>query len=144
MVIAYQTPDMPANKERVLKGAPVWMNMSGLAGLSFNGVDNIVVMPTRLKSHAVPFSFAFWVNPATEQVEYADILGNHLAFSGLVMQQDRSTTNLVYFGYGEGAKGYGPGAVQLTAGTWGAFAPHLGLTFRLGQGYGENPSSAAC
>jgi hypothetical protein len=97
-------------------------------------------------------------------MEYADILGNHTGFSGLVMQQDGNKTNQFHFGYGDGKQGYGPGDVQLTAGAWqhvavvcdgekafgyingveksqgsskGAFAPNLSMTFRLGQGYGE-------
>ncbi|MFZ4397322.1 MAG: LamG-like jellyroll fold domain-containing protein [Kiritimatiellia bacterium] len=148
----------------VLKGAPVWTNLAGRAGLSFDGVDDIVEMPTRLESLAVPFSFTLWVNPAAEQMEYANILGNHANFNGLVMQQDQNKTNRFYFGYGDGAKGYGSGSVQLIAAAWqhvavvcdgekafcyingeekslgssiGKFAPNPNLTFRLGQGYGE-------
>jgi alpha-galactosidase len=148
----------------VLKGAPVWTNMAGRAGLSFDGVDDIVEMPTRLESLAVPFTFTFWVNPAAEQVEYADILGNHAGLAGLVMQQDVNKTNQFHFGYGDGTYGYGPGSVQLIAGAWqhvavvcddgksvcyvngaekssgagsGVFAPNPNLTFRLGQGYFE-------
>ena len=147
-----------------LKGAPVWTTLAGRAGLSFDGVDDIVEMPTRLEPLAVPFSFTLWVNPAAEQMEYADILGNHLGFQGLVMQQDGNTTNQFHFGYGDGAKGYGPASVQLTTGTWqhvavvcdgekafcyinaeekstgsskGEFLPNLNLAFRLGQGYSE-------
>jgi hypothetical protein len=148
----------------VLKGAPAWTNLAGRAGLRFDGADDIVEMPTRLESLAVPFTFTLWVNPAAEQMEYANILGNHAGFNGLVMQQDGNKTNRFYFGYGDGAKGFGPGPAQLTAGTWqhvavvcdgekafcyingeekstgsskGEFAPNMNLTFRLGQGYGE-------
>ncbi len=148
----------------VLKGAPVWTNRAGRAGLSFDGVDDIVEMPTRLESLAVPFTFTLWINPAAEQMAYANILGNHVGFRGLVMQQDQNKTNLFYLGYGDGSKGYGCGLAQLTAGTWqhvavvcdgekafcyingeekstgsskGEFAPNMNLTFRLGQGYSE-------
>ncbi len=148
----------------VLKGAPVWTNLAGRAGLNFDGADDIVEMPTRLESLAVPFTFTLWVNPAAEQMEYANILGNHAGFRGLVMQQDQNKTNLFYLGYGDGSKGYGCGLAQLTAGTWqhvavvfdgekafcyingeekstgsskGEFAPNMNLTFRLGQGYSE-------
>ena len=147
-----------------LKGGAAWTNVAGRAGISFDGVDDIVEMPTCLEKLAVPFSFTLWVNPAAEQVEYADILGNHVGARGLVMQQDRNNTNLFYFGYGDGSKGYGPGLVQLTAGTWqhvavvcdgekaffyingeekstgsskGEFVRNLDLTFRLGQGFSE-------
>ena len=145
-----------------LKGGPVWTNLAGRAGLSFDGVDDIVEMPTWLESLAVPFSFTLWVSPAAEQMEYANILGNHANFNGLVMQQDQNKTNLFYLGYGDGGKGYGCGLVQLTAGEWqhvavvcdgekafcyingeekstgsskGEFVPNRNLTFRLGQGY---------
>lgn len=147
-----------------LKGGPVWTNLAGRAGLSFDGVDDIVEMPTHLESLAVPFSFTLWVNPAAEQMEYANILGNHAGALGLVMQQDQNKTNLFYLGYGDGEKGYSAGLVQLTAGSWqhaafvfdgekafcyingeekstgsskGAFVPNRSLTFRLGQGYHE-------
>ena len=145
-----------------LKGEPVWTNLAGRAGLSFDGVDDIVEMPTWLELLAVPFSFTLWVSPAAEQMEYANILGNHANFNGLVMQQDQNKTNLFYLGYGDGRKGYGCGLVQLTAGEWqhvavvcdgekafcyingeekstgsskGEFVPNRNLTFRLGQGY---------
>jgi hypothetical protein len=39
---------MPAKKEMMLKGAPVWTNLAGRAGLNFDGVDDIVEMPTQL------------------------------------------------------------------------------------------------
>jgi hypothetical protein len=142
------------------KGGPTWTNVAGRAGLYFNGMDNVVDTGTRLEDLRLPFSIAFWVNPAATQVEFADILGNHANNFGLVMQQDGNKTNLFAFGYSGG----GPGAVQLTAGEWqhlavvcdgekavcylngaekcsapakGALAPNPNLTFRLGQGYKE-------
>jgi hypothetical protein len=147
-----------------LKGGVAWTNVAGRNAVSFDGVGGIVDTTTTLEDLAVPFTFTLWVNPAAEQVEYADILGSHAGFLGLVMQQDGRKTNRFYFGYGNGTQGYGPGAVQLTPGTWqhmavvcdgekafcylngevktqgssqGSFAPNVNLTFRLGQGYGE-------
>jgi hypothetical protein len=149
--------------EGALKGIPVWTNMAGRVGLSLDGVDDIVEIPSRLETLAVPCSFSLWVNPATVQVENADILGNHGGlFQGLVMQQEGAQTNLFGFGYGDGKQFRGPGLVQLTAGQWqhvavvcdgskaffyvngevkssgaaaGVFAPNPDLTFRLGQGF---------
>ncbi|MEI6211935.1 MAG: LamG domain-containing protein, partial [bacterium] len=146
-----------------LKGGVAWTNAAGRKALSFDGAGGIVEMPTKLEDLAVPFSFTFWVNPAAEQVEYADILGNHAGPMGLVMQQEQNKTNLFGFGYGDGAKWYQAGLAQLTAHEWqhvavvcgdgksvcyvngvekssgagsGVFAPNPNLTFRLGQGYG--------
>jgi PKD repeat protein len=147
-----------------LKGGVAWTNVAERKALSFDGVGGIVEMPTKLEDLAVPFSFTFWVNPAAEQVEYADILGNHGGTAhGLVMQQDGNKTNLFGFIYGDGKQYYGVGSAQLTAGQWqhvavvcdgskaffyvngevtrsgavaGVFAPNPALTFRLGQGFG--------
>ena len=154
----------PSKLDGALKGGAGWTNAAGRSALSFNGADGIVEIPTKLQDLAVPFSFAFWVNPAPEQMEHADILGTHMGLAGLVMQQDGNKTNQFHFGYGDGKQGYGPGSVQLTAGAWqhvaivcdgekafcyingeekstgsskGEFAPNMNLTFRLGQGYGE-------
>jgi alpha-galactosidase len=148
-----------------LKGGVTWTNAAGRKALSFDGAGGIVEIPTRLEDLAVPFSFTLWVNPAAEQMEYADIFGNHGGSGvGLVMQQDQNKTNLFGFGYGDGKQWQESGTVQLTAGQWqhvavvcdgskafffvngevkssaaaaGVFAPNLNLTFRLGQGYGE-------
>jgi alpha-galactosidase len=148
----------------VLKGGPTWDTVDGRAALRFDGVDDIVDLPTKLESLTVPFSIALWVNPAAEQVEYANILGNHTGPLGLVMQQNGNTTNRFGFGYGDGKQYYGPGSAQLTAGRWqhvvvvcddeksffyvngegtasapakGVFAHNPNLTFRLGQGFGS-------
>ncbi|MFZ4398371.1 MAG: LamG domain-containing protein, partial [Kiritimatiellia bacterium] len=148
-----------------LKGGVTWTNVAGRKAVSFNGADGIVEISTKLEDLAVPFSFTLWVNPAVEQMEYADILGNHGGSGvGLVMQQEKGKTNVFGFGYGDGKQWQGPGTSQLTAGQWqhvavvcdgsnaffyvngevkssgaaaGAFAPNPDLTFRLGQGYGS-------
>lgn len=147
-----------------LKG-PTWTNAAGRTAVNFNGWGGLLDTPTTLDDLAVPFTFTFWVNPAAEQMAYADILGNHSGFSGLVMQQDGTNINLFGFGYGDGKKAYGPGASQqLVAGQWqhlavvcgegksfiyvngvekssgtgsGVFAPNLNLSFRLGEGAGQ-------
>jgi PKD repeat protein len=151
--------------EGALKGGVTWTNAAGRKALSFDGAGGIVEIPTKLEDLAVPFSFTLWVNPAAEQMEYADIFGNHGGSGvGLVMQQEKGKTNVFGFGYGDGKQWQGPGTSQLTAGQWqhvavvcdgekafcyingeeksqgsskGMFAPNPNLTFRLGQGYGE-------
>ena len=149
-----------------LKGGAVWTNAAGRKALSFDGAGGIVEIPTKLEDLAVPFSFTFWVNPAAEQMEYADIFGNHRGPAvGLVMQQDGTNINLFGFGYGDGKNYYGPGAAQqLVAGQWqhltvvcgegksfiyvngvekssgtgsGVFVPNLNLSFRLGEDSGQ-------
>lgn len=118
---------------------------------------------TCLEDLELPFSLAFWVNPAESQVEYADILGNHAdGYLGLSVQQDGARTNQFGFGLGDGAKWQGAGPIQLTANRWqhvavvcdgtnatmfldghaaaqgavhGHFAPNRGLKFMLGRGY---------
>jgi alpha-galactosidase len=152
--------------EGALKGGVTWPNTAGRKALSFDGAGGIVEIPTKLEDLALPFSFTFWVNPAAEQVEYADILGNHGGTAyGLVMQQDGNKTNLFGFVYGDGKQYYGVGSAQLTAGQWqhvavvcdgskaffcvngevkssgaaaGVFAPNPGLMFRLGQGFEQS------
>ncbi|HEY3396164.1 MAG TPA: LamG-like jellyroll fold domain-containing protein [Armatimonadota bacterium] len=147
-----------------LRGEPAWTTAAGRAALSFDGVDDVVDCPTHLEDLILPFSVAFWVNPAPTQVEYADILGSHAGALGLVMQQAGQQANLFALGYGDGQHSSGPGPVQLLADQWqhvvvvcdghnslcyvngeeksraqtqGGFAPNPSLTFRLGQGYGS-------
>jgi hypothetical protein len=148
-----------------LKGGVTWTNAAGRKALSFDGAGGIIETPTKLEHLALPFTFTFWANPAATQVEYADILGNHGGTAhGLVMQQDGNKTNLFGFVYGDGKQYYRGGSAQLTAGQWqhvavvcdgsnaffyvngevknsgaaaGVFAPNPDMTFRLGQGYGE-------
>jgi hypothetical protein len=145
-----------------LKGGVTWTNVAGRKALSFDGADGIVEMPTKLENLAVPFTFTFWVNPAGEQMEYADIFGNHGGPKGLVMQQEKNKTNLFGFVYGDGERFYQAGLVQLAAHEWqhvavvcgdgksvcyvngvekssGAGSGLLccGDNFRLGQGYPE-------
>ena len=147
-----------------IKSGVAWTNAAGRKALSFDGGGGIVEIPTKLEDLAVPFTFTFWVNPAAEQMEYADILGNHAGPVGLVMQQDKNKTNLFGFGYGDGVTWYQAGLVQLAAHAWqhvavvcddgksvcyvngvekssgpgsAVFVPNPNLTFRLGQGYGE-------
>jgi hypothetical protein len=146
-----------------LKGGATWTNVAGRKAVILDGASGIVDTPTRLEDLAVPFTFTFWVNPAAEQVEYANVLGNHVGPAGLVMQQDKKNNNLFGFGYGDGVKPYGPAdAVQLAPNEWqhvavvcgegksffyvngvekssgagsGVFVPNLNMSFRLGQGY---------
>ena len=147
-----------------LKG-PTWTNAAGRTALNFS--RGCLDTPTTLDDLAVPFSIAFWVNPAAQQVAYAEILGNHTGSSGsgLVMQQDGTNTNLFGFRYGNGKNYNGPGAAQqLVAGQWqhlavvcgegmsfiyvngvekssgtgsGVFVPNLNLSFLLGAGSGQ-------
>jgi hypothetical protein len=132
--------------------------------LKFNGAEsNIVIATNGFPELTSPFSVAVWVNPAQNQEEYADILGNHgEGFSGFVLQQDGKNTNLFSLGYGNGKEWHGAGSAQLTADTWQHLAavcdgehailylngvekarsdsktplvPNTRLNFRLGQGF---------
>ena len=131
--------------------------------LSFDGKGDVVETDTNLADLTMPFTIAVWVNPASTQVEHADILGNHgEPYVGLSLQQQDRQTNLYGFGCGDGKRWEGMGPVQLTAGTWqhvavvcdghyavlyvngvektrnpasGPFAPNPNQKFKLGQGY---------
>jgi hypothetical protein len=49
------------------------------------------------------FTVECWVNPATQQNQHADILGNHVSAGlGFVLQQDSANTNDIYAAYGAG------------------------------------------
>ncbi len=104
-----------------------------------------------------------WVNPASTQVEHADILGNHgEPYVGISLQLQDRQTNLYGFGCGDGKRWQRAGPVQLAAGIWqhvavvcdghdavlylngvkktrnpasGPLAPKPNQNFKLGQGY---------
>ena len=144
-------------------GGPAWTRTARGVALSFDGVDDYVEADNCLPDLAIPFSIALWVNPAATQVEYADILGNHgEPYVGISIQQDKTSTNLFGFGFGDGTKWQGAGCTQLKAGQWqhlavvcdgresvlyvdgaekcrgpgkGPLAPNPNQNFKLGQGY---------
>jgi|GEM_PF-1001377 len=66
------------------------------------------------------FTIECWVNPAPQQGEHADILGNHVSEGlGLVIQQDGRSTNDFYAAYGAGGGVWVLGEpVGLTPGSW--------------------------
>jgi hypothetical protein len=131
--------------------------------LSFGGADGLVEFQTTLADLKVPFSVSLCVRPASKQMSYADILGNHgEPYAGLSIQQDGDRTNSFGFGYGDGRQWQGTRTVQLQAEVWqhlavvcdgenavfyvngeeksrnparGQFKANPKLTFRLGQGY---------
>jgi hypothetical protein len=146
-------------EDGALKVGPTWINAAGRAALSFDGVDDIVEFPTTLEDLTLPFSIAFWVNPAAQQNGTANIFGNHPP--GIVMQNDNGG-NRFGFHYYTASQNCAPEPVDLTAGQWqhvaivcdgekafcylngvekssvaakGDFQPNPDLTFRLGQGY---------
>jgi alpha-galactosidase len=145
-----------------LRGKTAWADAPGRPALRFRP-DSWVETDTCLADLEFPFSISFWVNPAETQLEYADILGNHAdGFRGVSIQQDRRSTNLYGFGFGDGTKWQGAGPVQLAANAWqhvavacdgtsaaiyldgvekdrrptaGRFAPNPDQPFMLGLGY---------
>ena len=143
-------------EDGALKVGPTWTNAAGRAALSFDGVDDIVEFPTTLEDLSLPFSIAFWVNPAALQNGMVNIFGNHPP--GIVMQNDGGGNRFGFHCYNHCVLG----PVDLAAGQWqhvaivcdgekvfcylngveksnavakGDFQPNLDLKFRLGQGY---------
>ncbi len=144
-------------------GGPAWAQSARGTVLRFGGNGAFVETDTFYPDMAMSFSIALWVHPAAEQVEHADILGNHgEPFLGINLQQEGRRTNCFGFGYGDGKRWQGAGPVQLAADVWqhiaivcdgqsavlyldgvakssmaakGPFAPNPGQNFKLGQGY---------
>jgi alpha-galactosidase len=87
--------------------------------LRFDGKADVVETDTSLPDLAMPFTIALWVNPASTQVEHADIFGNHgEPFVGLSLQQQDRQTNAYGFGFGDGKRWQGTGPVALQADQW--------------------------
>lgn len=148
-----------------LVGGPAWGPGKRGGALRLNGKGQYVDTKWSLEGLRLPCTFAFWVNPAATQDEYADIFGNHAGSTvGLVMQQEGKALNKYYFGYGSTPAGGSAGSVQLTANEWQHVAvvcdgkaviiyvngkeaargkggnpitPNPNLNFRLGSGYSE-------
>ena len=144
-------------------GGPTWAKSDRGTALRFDGVDAYVETDTFLPNLAMPFSISVWVNPASTQVEHADILGNHgEPFVGINLQQEGTRTNCFGFGFGDGRKWQGAPHTPLEAGRWqhvavvcdgqtsvlyvggvektrgpgkGPVAANPGQNFKLGQGY---------
>jgi hypothetical protein len=98
----------------------IWTNVAGRVAPKFAG--SFVKCETSLEGLAVPFSIAFWVNPATAQIcDVVNIFGN-IGYAaggvfGMMMQQEHKT-NRYTFVYADGKKSSGPGSVRLDAGQW--------------------------
>jgi hypothetical protein len=148
-----------------LVGGPVWEAGQRGGALRFNGKGQYVDTRWSLDGLQFPCTFAFWVNPADTQCEYADIFGNHAGSThGVVMQQNGTEVNNYSFGYGSAPAPGGAGPVQLTADEWQHVAvvcdgkevviyldareaargagknpltPNPNLGFRLGSGYAQ-------
>lgn len=70
--------------------------------LSFGGSDYLDT-GTTLPELSDTFTVECWVNPATNQIQYNDIFGNHAGGGfGFVMQQDGNQTNRFLISYGAG------------------------------------------
>lgn len=86
---------------------------------SFDGAANYIDTGSYFNSIITgtsAFSLEFWINPGTTQVSNADIFGNHSdAFTGIVIQQNGSTTNQFYFAVGNGAAFTSSSNFNLTA-----------------------------
>jgi len=108
------------NLAGTLKG-PTWTNAAGRTGLSFNGQWATVETGTNLEDLTVPFTIAFWVNPAPKQRVCANIFGNR-GFQGNAggfhMEQNQLEMNSYSFGYANGQKTSGTAPVQLAADEW--------------------------
>ena len=144
-------------------GGPAWARSARGMALLFDGNGAYAEADTHFPDLAMPFSITLWVNPASTQVQHADILGNHgEPFAGVNLQQEGTQTNLYGFGYGDGKRWQGVGPVQLAADKWqhvaivcdgetavfyldgveksrmaakGPVAPNPAQNFKLGQGY---------
>jgi sialate O-acetylesterase len=103
-----------------LMDGAIWTNEAGRVAPKFAG--SFVKCETYLEGLAVPFSIAFWVNPATAQVcDVVNIFGN-IGYAaggvfGMMMQQEHKTNRYTFL-YADGKKSSGPGSVRLDAGQW--------------------------
>ncbi len=116
--------DASGNKLAGFVKGPTWTNAAGRVAMSFNGQWGILDTPTTLEDLGLPFSIAFWVNPAAQQRICANIFANSgndavLGQCGLSMQQDYGTTNRYALSYGIGNReSCGTPSVQLTTDQW--------------------------
>ena len=77
---------------------------SGNGGsLTFDGVDDFIDLGTNLGEYSDNISYSFWANPNSNQIQYADIFGNHSAnYTGVAFQQNTPNSNIYYFYFGTG------------------------------------------
>lgn len=91
------------------------------AGLpTFDGTDDYLLLNTKFAdviTGTKSFAIEFVAKPASSQVTYADIWGNHYGdYTGIVCQQNGSTTNQYSWGWGTGSTwAAGSGNFNLTA-----------------------------
>ena len=108
------------NLAGTLKG-PTWTNAAGRNALSFNGQWATVETGTNLEDLTVPFTIAFWVNPAPKQRVCANIFGNR-GFQGNAggfhMEQNQLEMNSYSFSYVNGQNVSATAPVQLAADEW--------------------------
>ena len=73
----------------------------------FDGRGQFVDSGSTLSNLGPEFSIECWVKPARQQVEHADIFGNHTTGGfGMVMQQENARHNRFAFAYGIGTGGW--------------------------------------
>jgi hypothetical protein len=80
---------------------PIWSSDSG-GTITFDGTDDYIQGNLSFSAMSNNFSISTWVYPNTTQNQYAEIFGNHVdGYKGFVFQQNGSSTNNYYFGYGD-------------------------------------------
>ena len=73
----------------------------------FDGRGQFIDSGSTLSNLGPEFSIECWVKPARQQVEHADIFGNHITGGfGMVMQQENVRHNRFAFAYGIGTGGW--------------------------------------
>jgi type II secretory pathway pseudopilin PulG len=114
---------------------------------SFNGTSDLIDSGTKFANATSAITISAWVNPGSSQVQYADIFGNHEnSFKGFVVQQNSTTTNQYYFGYGNGATWTFSGNFNLMPNIW----QHLVISkdsqycYVYVNGTEQNSARAAC
>lgn len=99
---------------------------SGNGSIVFDGNDDYVDTNKyfdNIFTGTQSFSILCWLNPASTQVQYADIWGNHAGSTGneskgIVLQQNNFATNQYLFAYGDNTTFRVTSTFNLTANTY--------------------------
>lgn len=88
------------------------------SNFTFNGSNSYIDSGTNIPNTSA-FTLACMVRPATSQVQYAGIMGNHGgSFAGVYCQQQSTSTNNYVWGHGNGSS-WGTGCTfSLTGNAW--------------------------
>ena len=95
--------------------------------LNFDGSNDYVdVTDSNSLDLTNNFTISLWVNPASTQNQYADMLGKHVdaASGGYVIEQNSTNNNQYYVSWGDGSTFYcnaGTDTTTLTANQWQLF-----------------------